>query len=785
MMELRLLEANIVAPMEKLIGRHGSRFIGREAELRRLADYVAAQERHAKPCSSLAARPPLMIQGPGGVGKSSLLAKFVIDHAFGQGPRLPFVYLDFDRPGLDPARPLSLLIEAARQLGEQLPEVKPRLDACSDTLSIALRACDAFQEPPDEIIRRFGDVLCALPPVGKTPVLFVLDTFEEVQFRGEELVHLVWNLLEKLQAAAPRLRIVLCGRADLPTVPNTPLNLSELDFATACAFVSFQLEQLGKEVPDSETLVTLVDIVGKNPLSLKLAGLLLAEEGIAALDNVETRRQFFLKVKAERIQAMLHGRILSHLRRRTGEHGEKLYRLAHPGLAVRRMTSDVIEKVLAGPCDVALSGAAEARTLFDLFRAEVALLEADPSDPEDALRQRSDVRRIMLADLDASETVKAKAIDRNAVRYYAGRRHEGPIMRAEEIYHRLRLGEDEAVLDPLWTDDLRPSLRGAVDEVGPQARLWLSARLGITPDKSLLADADQESWETHAERRVRAYLSESPAAPEQALKVLQERDSRRLASPLYLLEAETLRMLARPQAAIAVAMIGLNALAEAQEPALARAAGLERLISLVEESIGGLAAALDAARRAERLARDSGDRLGLLQAQVAQLRLLRKLGRQAGNAATYESLLGEVDGSLTPAFHSALRQRPALLRELVAELGSINPAVLDLGVETLGLELAGDQQQREFAEILKQWDRETDGGIAERFGIGTSRRPGSGATWLDFITSNNGSPLDQAIRRMLLEHRPNAVIAESLTRIFRASVDNTIRRTARHNRPPR
>lgn len=800
--ELRrhLARADLLAPMEKLAGPKGSHFVGRKRELQQLKDYVGILPAGSgigvvhrflvARWYSLTERPPMMIQGAGGVGKSTLVAKFIIDHVGADGPQLPFAYFDFDRPGLDPVRPISLLIEAARQLAAQFPELKDRAGRFSDDVRNSLISSDRFEatksiDSVDTVVASFSDLLAGLPDP-TAPILIALDTFEEVQFLGEESIYPVWDLLVRLQQAIARLRIVICGRAELPSRPNAPIKLRDLDIVSARTFVQRHLTVMGRTALDDRTLGMLIQIVGTNPLSLKLAASLVAQEGPAALDNVETRRHFFLKMKAERIQAMLYGRILSHLHGRDGDYGEKLRRLAHPGLVVRRLTPDVIEKVLAAPCGIELSGSLDAQALFDLFRREAALVESDPSDPEAALRQRSDVRRLMLADLDASEAVKAKEIDRNAVQYYAARRHESPVMRAEEIYHRLRLGDDKALLDPLWTEDLRPWLLGAVDEVGPQARLWLSARLGITPDKALLAEADQELWETHAERRVRTYLFSSSPAPEPALAILQERESRRPASPLYLLEAETLRMLDRPQAALAMAKLGLNSLARAPEPALAYAAELERLISLLEESLGNFAAALEAARRAEKLARDSGDAIGLLQAQVAQLRIMRRLGQPASDAAAYEKLLNDVDSSLTPDLQTTLRERPALLRELVAELGSRDAAVLDLGVETLGIELLDARQQREFAEILKQWDRETGGGaggeLAEKFGIRPARNTGADTGWLDFIVNNSGSRLNQVIRRTLIEFRPSAKTSEDLAQIFRTGVDSTISQITRHTR---
>ena len=68
-------------------------------------------------------------------------------------------------------------------------------------------------------------------------------------------------------------------------------------------------------------------------------------------------------------------------------------------------------------------------------------------------------------------------------------------------------------------------------ELPPPARLWLSARLGVTPNAKLLGVADQETWEDltaqDAQRHLRAG---NPAA---ALDVLRRRKKRAPASPLF------------------------------------------------------------------------------------------------------------------------------------------------------------------------------------------------------------------------------------------------------------
>src|SRR5204863_852857 len=58
------------ALLDPLRALTGSNFFGRKTELAALANYVAAGDDTQK---------PMLVFGPGGMGKSSLIAKFVLD----------------------------------------------------------------------------------------------------------------------------------------------------------------------------------------------------------------------------------------------------------------------------------------------------------------------------------------------------------------------------------------------------------------------------------------------------------------------------------------------------------------------------------------------------------------------------------------------------------------------------------------------------------------------------------------------------------------------------------
>ena len=92
-------------------------------------------------------------------------------------------------------------------------------------------------------------------------------------------------------------------------------------------------------------------------------------------------------MKAEKIQALLYGRIFRHV------HADDVRAVAYPGLVVRRITPDVIRDVLAEPCRLELTPERSEYAIFDDLRKEAALVEVDF---DGSLRHRVDVRRVML-----------------------------------------------------------------------------------------------------------------------------------------------------------------------------------------------------------------------------------------------------------------------------------------------------------------------------------------------------------------------------------------------------
>lgn len=682
--------ADVLAPLQKLAAEC---FVGRKRELTILAFYVG----HLRVSwlrslftllFNFQGRKPLFIYGPGGVGKSALVARFILEHIEGNPKEtLPFVYLDIDRPVVDPQRPLTLLIEATTQLAAQFPDESATLRDLADDARSKLARYDLAEGEKslsDERANVTGLASWVASSLGPTqPVLLVVDTFEEAQFLGPSVVDGVWGLLSALQAAIPNLRIVVAGRAPPGRVPHQLLALRELDDFGARALVRKRVGA-GEKLTDQD-VENIVTIVGRNPMSLRLAAEFVKEQGISRLQSIETHNFFFLRLKTEKIQAQLYGRILGHI------HDEDVRKLAYPGFIVRRITPAVIREVLAGPCGIELSNQQASDRLFDALAEEVALIERDG---ERALKHRLDVRRMMLGDLLSQvppETVMA--IDRASVGYYETQ--SGVRARAEEIYHRLRLAEAPEIIEKCWMPGVEEYLRNALEELLPPARLWLSQRLGVTPDAVLLAQADLETWEELTLRSAQQFLQVGNARG--ALEIVTARKDRSPASPLYRVEAEALRLMGQDERARGVARRGIDSAAAVGNTEAAL--DLMLLLAALEESAGRLQQALDLLENANRLVDKGSSVLLLLRLYAARIRVRRSLGPEY--ATERHELMREACCLLTPDVLHDTRGRPALLRELVAELGGMNLQLLRQGLEVVGLELDNEAQRQALARALE------------------------------------------------------------------------------------
>src|SRR5262249_16104515 len=120
----RLAFRSYATPLESIAG--DNIFRGRRRELDQLRSYVGvlspgallsriseAVYKWVRP----SALPAATISGPGGIGTSALVARFILAHCrLDPAVRIPLAYLDFDRSVLSISEPETILLEILNQL---------------------------------------------------------------------------------------------------------------------------------------------------------------------------------------------------------------------------------------------------------------------------------------------------------------------------------------------------------------------------------------------------------------------------------------------------------------------------------------------------------------------------------------------------------------------------------------------------------------------------------------------------------------------------------------------
>jgi hypothetical protein len=710
----------LVEPLHALVG---DTFYGREPDLAELRLHVgllqpstfstkvrgAAQK--ANPVGSRE-RPPLMVFGPPGMGKSTLLAKLVLDHARPPDGGIPFVYADFERPTLSIMEPATLLAEAARQLATQYPAAMSRLDrlaAEADEESARQRTEQAEVDELAEVSAARGTVhrrivrdlrgrrtvrereligelvdalLQALAPGARDapPLLVVLDSFEQAQYRSSPFLRRIWDMFAALQDAYPMVRVVVSGRAPVDELkinrrPARYHRLKEFDLDARIGL----LRAYGVE--DTDVARLLATQFGGNPLSLRLAAAVAARErwDTGWVNDVPTRRLGMFRITGMQIQARLYERLL------LGRHDKDVERLAHPGLVLRRINAEIIQEVLAEPCGVDVSDRAHADALFERFAAHVDLVKREE---DGSVSHRPDLRRDMLPLVEASNPTAAEEIERRAVAYHA--RQPKLLNRAEELYHRLRLGESPRSVDALWEPGLARYLAWAQPEVPVRAQSYLAAKMegGHVPPE-VLAEADLDDWELLTAREVRDLLEQTGddrtirANASAALELMAARSRWSLGSPLYPLLAEALALAGRPERAEETVEKGISSIRDMRAPSTA--AVWDTLLDLLilggrflSERGRNRTADLQLAE-AEGIAERLGRGLDALGAQLIRVRL------QARGGAEADAVRRRASSSFLALGDAELREKPALVRSVAEELGSGDGDVLARAIDLLDM----------------------------------------------------------------------------------------------------
>ena len=493
----RLLDlAHLVEPLKLLVGASDfrakgdgrDRFVGRADELTKLRSYVdeldsetvfEGFQRAVAGAARIAGQAlygrspgPFVLEARGGLGKSTLIAKFVLDHAMAQGdhPHFTFAYLDFDRAGLQ-GDVAQLLSEVARQVALQLPALAPSLAGLRAASPHASDALPLFDQ-----LARFRDLIRAATNGGT--FLLVLDTMEVVQYNPQWLPTVIEFVRGLHGGEFPELRVVAAGRADIAELreetefwsQGTLRTLGPLAVREARDMVS----RLGRDLmPDDWDDVWAARIAGtsaqpanrREPLSLRVA-----TELVRSIDGHSAREAFTEEI-AEAGDAhdsfvgkLYERRILDHVR------DPEVKKLAWPGLVLRIITRKIIEAVLAEPCKI---DPAAIDRVFDALGREVWIVRREG----EVLRHRPDLRARTLPLMRRRDRTRFDRINRAAIDYFA--QYPTAEGRAEWLYHRLLAGEPPETVDRDWDDKLAPLLAGASEDFAtdlPAAAAYLQAR---------------------------------------------------------------------------------------------------------------------------------------------------------------------------------------------------------------------------------------------------------------------------------------------------------------------
>lgn len=533
-------------------------FTGRERELQILRDYVgvvsASIWQRLRSFIGMESKPPLVLWGPGGVGKTALIGKFLLEHVDAPSSGwFPFAYLPFDSESLNVQEPFTILIASADQLTAQIEGGNGPNNPAATAVAEFKRLVEQYRDDRAQLrerasrrgsrrladrstteqslyvafaklLNRIADAASAQQAASKVPVLLVFDTFEEVYYRLKEDLLGFWRMLETIQRNFPALRIVIAGRGrPNPFTINShaPIEcvLDDLSLSDAVRLLT------NLDVPQSDA-VAIYRQIGGSPLMLRLAARIAqSEQSSDGIKDIETRKYWFFNVAPQVIRGKLYQRVLDHI------HDPDVRTLAHPGMVLRRVTKDIIRDVLAPVCGLGQISDERAITLFDRLRLEHALVSLDQ---DDALRYREEVRRPTLLLMIDDRPAQVRLLQEAVVRFYEAR-PPSPPERAEEIYHRLMLKQDEEMFDDRWLPGVEKYLNSAIEEVGAEQQIWLAQRMSLELPRETYARADVASWERLIGRKAMETLRFGDA--QNTIAMLEERSERTSESPLYAIEA--------------------------------------------------------------------------------------------------------------------------------------------------------------------------------------------------------------------------------------------------------
>jgi hypothetical protein len=499
--------AELLEPLRVLIGAEGGwdgtprvdHFVGRIEELRQLREFVGELSSHSagesitrfanRATSALTGRerPGLMIiEADGGLGKSALVAKFLLDHVLDQSRRFPFAYLDFDRATLDPERPQQILLEITRQVGLQYPEARSAFSELVNDIRTELAGPPAEGPSTKATIRdpftRFVETLQEHATFRRRAFLLVLDTLEVVQWSPKAIEHLSRLIEQFRRKGLDELRVVACGRADIPEFRRArggqsltvdcklkPLQSKEArEMAEKLgrrglgdAWKAAWSEAIATGKSKSSAMDTLFGWIGasdnirREPLSVRVAVDFVVRtkdpDRQGVVDDIANAGS---NPGEDFVARLYENRIQNHIR--NGDAG----RLAWPGLVIRRLTDEIVRDVLAELCGMSSDAAAAA---FSALGQEIWMVDRE----DGALKHRVDLRARTLPLMKRKDPVAFAKVAQAAVAYFGAHRERSGEDRLEWLYHRFLAGESPETIEHEITPEMLAKLARAERDFEP------------------------------------------------------------------------------------------------------------------------------------------------------------------------------------------------------------------------------------------------------------------------------------------------------------------------------
>ncbi len=508
----------LIEQFERICGGDFRRdVVGRDEELEALNAYVGmidattALHRLGRAASAvrrtIAGRKPLAIWGTGGVGKTTLLSRFMLEHIDSAARSYPLAYLDFDRPSLSPRDHFGLFAEICEQFMAQFEGLDAALRELRDE-ALMRQSGSLAQGTSPEFPPKMIEAFCLridkfLAPLesrfeSARPVLIVLDTFEVVQYDSSQVVHLERFVNAFLKQDWGRLRLIVSGRKHVKNLGTATeeLELPGLTITGADELIRRLADGTSKPI-SIETARTLagelavkrgiLSYARVHPLRIRMVGQIFAGSPMSNGEDIAASLIADLRSGspvASMIEGILVRRIVGHVR------DARVRALADPGLVVRRITPEVIRLVMARgtpepastnpdpgdsidfpPWEIGQEGAKE---IWTAFSREVSLVEREGQ----ALRHRQDVRAEMLPLIRAKTPRRFAHLHRVAYDYFRERAHQSNALAAEAIYHGLWSGAPLEEIDRIWSGKV--SLDARIDpeefEPGSLPAIYLKSR---------------------------------------------------------------------------------------------------------------------------------------------------------------------------------------------------------------------------------------------------------------------------------------------------------------------